>query len=112
MSHRQQQQPGGRGKRAERSAPMGRCYSARSETALLNLDSCENELQGYEDAFKEMVVACTEQPQEERLVEIKNALAIMIGKTEKLQDTGIDAVLVGKLSREEVLPSTRSSHVI
>jgi len=75
---------------------LDRSYSARSEDALGSLSRCDANLGQYEGEFKDMVLECTKNPSKDRLLDIKNALAILLGKAEKLQDTKIDAVIVGK----------------
>ena len=89
--------------------PLGRSFSILSEKALMSLESLneqlvtyEDELHRAEDIYSKMYDSADE------LIKIKNDLAQLNGKVDKLQMVGIDGVITAELhSGRDVAKTTR-----
>ena len=76
---------------------LHRAYSARSEDAFSRLEVANVQLTSHEVHFKELVLTAERGPPKEKLIEIKNELALMVGAVDKLQMKEIDTIIVGEL---------------
>ncbi len=74
-----------------------RAYSARSEDAFGRLELANVQLTSHEVRFKELVLTAEKGPSKDKLIDIKNELALMVGKVDKLQMKDIDTIIVGEL---------------
>ena len=94
-----------------RSQPpkISRSFSILSEKALISLENLNEELVRHECALEEAERVFTEHYDDrDQLLRIKNELALLNGKVDKLQMVGIDGVITAELnSGRQVAKTTR-----
>ena len=95
----------------QRPPALGRSFSILSEKALLSLESLNEQLVAFEDELHDAERVYGESYDNiDEMLRIKNSLALLNGKVDKLQMVGIDGVITAELhSGRDVAKTTRKA---